>query len=119
MPTVVSYDPNDKSSFTWGAQRHKFEKIEGIKLLLDPEQETPWYLPQSTSNITAKLARLDKSALSVAADYIRVIYEHAMSRIESKIPADYIQMCEKKFVITVPAVWTDKAKDTTLQVRAA
>ena len=110
---MISYDRKDRSTFTWGAQKHKNEKIEGIKLLLDIEQETPIYLP--ASNTAAELKRLGKPAVEVAADYISAIYKHAMGRIESKMPADYLQMCQKKFVLSVPAVWSDKAKDTTLK----
>lgn len=115
MPTVISYNPNDKKSFTWGAQRHKNELIEGIKLLLDPDQEQPIYIPQS--NTKNELKRLGKPPLEVAADYIGAIYKHAMSRIEAKVPLDYLHMCQKRFVVSVPAVWSDKAMDTTMKVR--
>ena len=114
VPTIISYDPKDKNSFVWGSMKMKNEKIEGIKLLLDPSQETPIYLP--ASNTAAELKRLGKPAVEVAADYIAAIYHHAMSRIESKMPAAYLQMCQKKFVVSVPAVWSDKAKNTTLMV---
>lgn len=114
MPTVISYDPKNKKSFTWGAQRHKNALIEGIKLLLDPDQEQPIYIPQS--NTKNELKRLGKPPLEVAADYIGAIYKHAMSRIEAKVPLDYLHMCQKRFVVSVPAVWSDKAMDTTLKV---
>lgn len=114
MPTTISYDPNDKDSFTWGAQKHKHTKIEGIKLLLDPEQEIPIYLPQT--NTAQELGKLNKPVVEVVGDYIAAIYTHALGRIESKVPADYLHMCQKKYVVSVPAVWSDKAKDTTLKV---
>lgn len=113
-PTVISYNPKDKNSFTWGAQRHKNPRIEGIKLLLDPGQEMPIYVP--ASNTATELRRLGKPAVEVVADYMAAIYTHAMSKIESKMPADYLRMCRRKFVVSVPAVWSDKAKDTTLKV---
>lgn len=75
------------------------------------------YLPTSTGALEAELGRLGKSAVEIATDYISAIYKHAMTRIESRIPADYLQMCEKKFVVSVPAVWSDKAKDLTLLAR--
>ena len=112
---MISYDPDNKHAFTWGAQRHKHAKIEGIKLLLDPEQETPIYLP--ASNTAAELRKLGKPAVEVATDYINSVYKHAMNKIESKWPADYLSMCQKKFVVSVPAVWSDKAKDTTMKVK--
>lgn len=113
-PTVISYDPEDNSSFAWGAQRHQNPRMEGIKLLLDPGQEMPVYVP--ASNTAAQLRRLGKPAVEVAADYMSAIYMHAMSKIESKMQVDYLRMCRKKFVVSVPAVWSDKAKDTTIKV---
>ena len=115
VPTVISYDPKITKSFTWGAQQHNNPKIEGIKLLLDPDQETPIYLP--ATDTAAELRRLNKPAVDVAADFIAAVYRHAMSRIESKVPADYLQLCQRKFVVSVPAVWSDKAKDTTIRVK--
>jgi hypothetical protein len=114
IPTIISYDPKNKKSFAWGAQKSNHEKIEAIKLLLDPDQETPLYVP--ASNTKAELQKLGKPAVEVAADFIGAIYKHAMSKIEAKIPKDYLQLCQKKFVLTVPAVWSDKAKNTTLNV---
>lgn len=111
---MISYDPTDKNSFTWGAQQHKNARIEGVKLLLDPDHETPIYLP--ASNTAAELKRLSKPAFEVAADYISKIYQYAMAVIETKMPSEYLQMCQKKFVISVPALWSDKAKNQTLKV---
>lgn len=114
MPTVITYDLNDKRSFTWGAQRHKHPKTEHIKLLLDPDQETPLYLPPT--NPALELRRLNKPAVEIAGDYITAIFKHAFSKIETAVPTDYLRMCQKKYVVSVPAVWSDKAKDTTLKV---
>lgn len=114
MPTTICYDPSDNDSFTWGAQQHKFVKIEGIKLLLDPDQETPIYLPRASA--AQELRKLNKPVVEVVGDYIASIYKHALGRIESKVPADYFHMCQKIFVVSVPAVWSDKAKNITLTV---
>ncbi|KAM3079042.1 hypothetical protein ACMFMF_003971 [Clarireedia jacksonii] len=113
IPTVICYDPDDKTQFTWGAQKHKTDTVAGVKLLLDPDQPRPLYLPESTAK--ADLKRLGKPAVEVAADYIGAIYKHALEKIEAKIPAEYMLMCQKQFVLSVPAVWSDKAKDTTLR----
>ena len=114
VPTVLSYDPKNKSIFTWGAQKHKNPMIEGLKLLLDPGQETPLYIPET--NTAAELKKLGKPPIDAATDYMTSIYKHALTRIESVVPSDYFQMCQKKFVVSVPAVWSDKAKNATLTV---
>jgi hypothetical protein len=79
--------------------------------LLDPDQGRPIYLPDSTAK--SDIRNLGKPAVDVAADFVGAIYKHAMSKIESKIPEEYLDMCQKKFVLTVPAVWSDEAKDAT------
>ncbi|KAL8671693.1 MAG: hypothetical protein Q9168_003815 [Polycauliona sp. 1 TL-2023] len=112
VPTIMSYDPSKKTPYTWGAQKHKHAKIEGMKLLLDPGQETPLYIPET--NTAAELKKLGKPAIDVVTDYITAIYKHALDRIETKIPAEYLKMCQKKFVVTVPAVWSAKAMNATL-----
>lgn len=62
------------------------------------------------------MAKLVKPPVEMAADYIRSMYQHAMDHIATKVPEDYLQNeVKKKFVISVPAVWSDKAKDATLR----
>lgn len=85
-----------------------------MKLLLDPTQAMPVYVP--TSSTSKELGRLGKPALDVAADFIGAIYEHAMTIIGNKVPRGYLEICQKQFVVSVPAVWSDKAKDLTLKV---
>lgn len=114
VPTIISYDPKNKGPFTWGGQKHKHTTLEGIKLLLDPDQIRPIYVP--ATNTKAELKKLGKPPIEVAADYIRSIYNHALERIAAKVPENYLENdVQKKFVITVPAVWSDKAKDATLK----
>lgn len=106
-----------KDSFLWGYEldRSTKERIEGIKLLLDPDQSKPIYAPPV--NIEAELKKLGKPAIDVATDYISAIYQHALRTIEGKYPKSYLEMLNKEFVLSVPAVWSDKAKETTLRVR--
>ncbi|TGO15998.1 hypothetical protein BTUL_0033g00360 [Botrytis tulipae] len=112
-PTIISYKRNGVD-FAWGAQEHNEHLIHGIKLLLDPTQEMPSYI--SASTFRRDLERLGKPAVEVAADFIGAMYEHAMERIMASWPEDYVQDCQKKFVLSVPAVWSDRAKDLTLRV---
>ena len=117
VPTLIRYDNSPNKPFTWGYELENsldVNKIVGIKLLLDPDHPKPLYVPQS--NTKAELQRLGKSAVDVAADYIAAIYKHALSKIEAAWPEDYIKRLPKKFVLSVPAVWSDKAKDSTMQV---
>ncbi|KAK5223509.1 hypothetical protein LTR72_004895 [Exophiala xenobiotica] len=112
VPTVLSYDPKDLEKYTWGAQPHQHQKIEAIKLLLDPDQSRPIYVP--ATNTRAEIVKLGKPPMEVAADYIRSMFKHAWERIATKVPESYLENDVKpKFVLTVPAVWSDKAKAAT------
>lgn len=115
VPTLIRY--SDNVNFQWGYEldRTTKDRIEGIKLLLDPDQSKPLYVPPV--NAEAELQKLGKPAIDVATDYIRAIYQHALRKIEGKYPKSYLDMLNKQFVLSVPAVWSDKAKDATLQVR--
>ncbi|KAF4442543.1 hypothetical protein F53441_11704 [Fusarium austroafricanum] len=115
IPSVLSYAPEDANQFKWGGQLNwKDDCVHGVKLLLDPDQPEPLYLP--TGNKKKEIRRLPKEPVDVASDFIGAIYTHAMAKIESKVPRDYFLLCQKQFVLTVPAVWSDKAKDKTLRV---
>lgn len=117
-----------KSGFQWGYEIDRIteEKIVAIKLLLDPSQKQPFSNAAGETAVKLvleKLAnqkpgnqKLRKAPLDIASDYIAAIFEHAMKTIEGKVPKEYLAMLSKQFVMSVPAVWSDKAKDSTLRV---
>ncbi|KAG6230547.1 hypothetical protein E4U34_000365 [Claviceps purpurea] len=114
IPTIIEYTEKDSRGFRWGASVDRLNGgIVGIKLLLDPTQERPLYLP--TKNIDQELKSLPKKPFEVAADFIQAIYEHALQDIGKTIPKAYMDMCDKEFVLSVPAVWSDAAKNATLK----
>lgn len=84
-------------AFAWGAQKHETPQLTGIKLLLDPEQERPLYIPGKSGK--QELKKIGKSAEQISTDYIGAIYRHALSKIESKTTKSYFDSCQKKFVL--------------------
>jgi molecular chaperone DnaK (HSP70) len=63
------------------------------------------------------MAKLPKLVLGVASDYMRAVFQHALKEIESdSLDPSFLDNYQKEFVLTVPAVWSDKAKDMTLRV---
>ncbi|KAM0546652.1 hypothetical protein ACHAPJ_010790 [Fusarium lateritium] len=114
IPTLIKYDKDNPESFTWGAAlNNNNDGIVGVKLLLDPKQEIPYYLPPR--DLKKERKALPKSAVEVAADFIGAIYGHAISEISNKFSKDYVGLCCKEYVLSVPAVWSDAAKDATLK----
>ena len=97
--TLISYDPKNARSFSWGASVNRMtDSIVGIKLLLDPDQERPLYLP--TGNLQRDIKKLPKKPVEVAADFIRAIYQHALAEIAKKVPKGYMSLCQQKFVLS-------------------
>lgn len=88
--------------------------MHGVKLLLDPDQARPSYLP--VASFKRDRLALPKDPTDVAADFIGAIYKHALNIIEAAGVRDYFKYCQKDFMLTVPAVWSDKAMDLTLKV---
>ncbi|KAG6302017.1 hypothetical protein E4U09_004022 [Claviceps aff. purpurea] len=114
IPTMIEYSKEEPTGFRWGASASKARGgIVAIKLLLDPEQEKPLYL--SANNTRKQLKFLPKKPVEIAADFIRAIYEHALGEISTAVPKAYMDICRKEFVLSVPAVWSDAAKNATLK----
>ncbi|KAG8162026.1 hypothetical protein KVR01_007791 [Diaporthe batatas] len=114
VPTLIMYDQQDPSKFKWGGEVDwRDPAVRGVKLLLDPDQDRPVYLPMSS--FRNDLQAISKTPVDVAADFIGAIYKHALTVIQSAVLQDYFDFCEKDFVLSVPAVWSDKAKDLTLK----
>lgn len=114
IPTLINYSNAKGGEFAWGASVNRMQdNIVGVKLLLDPSQERPLYLP--TGNIKRTIKNLPKAPVEIAADFIGAVYRHAQSEIAKVVPKDYLKLCQKHFVLSVPAVWSDAAKNATLQ----
>ncbi|EXJ69341.1 uncharacterized protein A1O5_07377 [Cladophialophora psammophila CBS 110553] len=112
-PTALQYGSGSVTNLKWGYEldRLEGEKIQHIKLLLDPEQPRPYFIP---TNIEAEMAKLPKPVVDVASDYMRAIFEHAIKEIEGHfLVPELLHNFDKQYVLTVPALWSDKAKDMT------
>ncbi|KAE8370946.1 hypothetical protein BDV27DRAFT_140170 [Aspergillus caelatus] len=108
VPSVISCDGQ---STHWGYQVRPFvEAFRGIKLLLDEGQENK-YTPSLASK--ALLRKYKTDAVQVMADYLKHLVEYAKSILQRRfgIPAQHMNL---RFTLTVPAVWSDKAKDRTM-----
>ncbi|KAG6159395.1 hypothetical protein E4U37_003526 [Claviceps purpurea] len=114
IPTILEYSEEEPTGFRWGASVNKSSGgIVAIKLLLDPKQERPLYLP--ATHTRTELRALPKAPIEIAADFMRAIYGHALEEIASAVPKAYMDICQKEFVLSVPAVWSDAAKNATLK----
>jgi hypothetical protein len=99
IPTVICYDKKDPQKFVWGGSvEPQADSISGFKLLLDPSQPRPDYVPGI--NIAKELRQLPKTPVQITADFIGAIYNHAIGEISKKFPKDYVQLCRKQYIFS-------------------
>ncbi|CAI7603384.1 unnamed protein product [Penicillium crustosum] len=115
VPTLCSYDGKHTK---WGYQTDKLihpgkeqRLIQGVKLLLDESQKFR-YTPASKSQEVIK--DLNKTPMEVAGDYLGKLVAHAQDVLTRRF-STALQTMDLEYILTVPAVWSDKAKDLTMQ----
>ncbi|KGO76318.1 Heat shock protein 70 family [Penicillium italicum] len=115
VPTICSYD--DKH-MKWGYQidqsihpAKEQRLIQGVKLLLDESQKFR-YAPCTDSQEVIK--DLKKTPVKVAGDYLGKLVVHALDVLTRRF-GTALQTMDIEYILTVPAVWSDKGKDLTMQ----
>ncbi|KAJ5771670.1 hypothetical protein N7520_002199 [Penicillium odoratum] len=108
--TLISY-VNDK--IRWGYEVNDMKAaIRGVKLLLDPSQVVRW-LPAAESEHL--ISDLRKEPVDVAGDYMKRMVSHIANIIDRRGLGDLLKTLNIQYVLTTPGVWSDKAKDLTMQ----
>lgn len=97
----------------WGFEvdTEKATVIQFVKLLLDPSQKLPSYV--SREDLEARLRKVGKTAVQAAADYLVNLKEHVLEQIVYRFGESLFAAAKIEFIVTVPAVWSDAAKDAT------
>ncbi|KAK7921142.1 hypothetical protein PG985_009164 [Apiospora marii] len=120
VPTELSYDipptapvgtsPNIK----WGFQfKPEDPRLRCIKLFLDRSQKLPFYVsPQETAT---QLRKFNKNVVDAVSDYLTQVYEHTMDTLTRRYGESFMASTKVDWFLTCPAVWSDAAKNTTLQ----
>lgn len=97
----------------WGYQvRQDEQRLRCLKLLLDPEQNFPDYV--SLDDIKQQLATTGKSVNSVIAEYLKALFDHTKEALKRRYGEYFVSKTPLQVVLTVPAVWSDKAQEATL-----
>ena len=123
-PTTLSYHTNPP---TWGGNvRPRDEpQVAYFKLGLQPGLGAH-YLPRSMRPAASVLPFLeadykhpqlpDKTALDFAGDYLKCIYNYLRNvYLPEQYGADFLRNQQISYIITVPAIWKDAAKNLTRQ----
>ncbi|KAJ5099054.1 hypothetical protein N7532_006055 [Penicillium argentinense] len=110
VPTVLSYQNN---GIGWGYQAdHIEEAVRGFKLLLDTSKVFR-FTPTLQSGQT--IQRMEKKPVEVAGDYLKIIVTHAKDVLGRRGVSSLLRTMHLQYILTVPAVWSDKAKDLTME----
>ncbi|XDG03264.1 hypothetical protein ABKA04_002879 [Annulohypoxylon sp. FPYF3050] len=120
VPTEISYDfppnhtPETKPNAKWGFQfKPEESRLRCIKLFLDRSQKLPFYVsPQETAT---QLKKYNKTVIDAVSDYLTEIYKHTMDTLTRRYGESFMASTNVDFVLTCPAVWSDAAKNATLQ----
>ena len=123
-PSRIAYpDENPKklksgSVVPWGYQVSPgMKSYSWTKLLLDSKTQFTMYDDKSleTRNAQEGYLRLppDKSAVDVATDYLYEVNKFMLAELEKTLSPEVVKVTPFEFWFTVPAIWSDRAKDLT------
>lgn len=83
-----------------------------VKLLLEDDKQLPSFV--SAADIVALLTDAHRTVTDAVADYLTKIKQHALSVLEERYGNVFMASTNVQFILTVPAVWSDAAKDATM-----
>ncbi|KAF2463866.1 uncharacterized protein BDR25DRAFT_272389 [Lindgomyces ingoldianus] len=125
-PTAISYGApvsdagvaensgaNTPKEILWGYGMGDAESVKWFKLLLLDEEDMEDAQRNSVQIKRARelLRHADKTPIQAVADYLRLLWNHALTNINKDFGKVAVDGTPFRVVLTVPAVWTTKAKD--------
>ena len=103
-----------RKDIRWGYEVQEAEdRIICIKLFLDDGQELPPFL--SHKIMAAELRMNERSVIAAIADFLSKIRDHTIETLTLRWSEAFMRSTKIEYVLTVPAMWSDKAKNSTLQ----
>ncbi|CAM1503996.1 Fc.00g015870.m01.CDS01 [Cosmosporella sp. VM-42] len=108
VPTKLRYNgDNVEWGFAIPLTAPQDEVIEWFKLDLDPS------LQSMSAAIGAEGGRGGRNVDKLVTDYISELGDHLMYTLREKLGDSIVKSTPLEFVVTVPAIWSDLAKDKT------
>jgi molecular chaperone DnaK (HSP70) len=123
-PSILAYDNEFTHVLAWGSsvtENHK-NRFAHFKLLLHRPSSSDanasvdslaWEV-QATSLHSSSLPR-GKTALDVSADYFRCLYQYVQTVLQNTYGEKFLSTQQLSYVVTVPALWSDRSKALTLR----
>jgi hypothetical protein len=121
VPTEISYETiagidgaPDLIKTRWGFMfKPEESRLRCMKLFLDRAQKLPFYV--SPKDTATQLKKYNKNVVDAVSDYLTEIYKHTMDTLTRRYGEVFMKTTKVEWVLTCPAVWSDTAKNTTLQ----
>lgn len=104
--------PAPSAPYKWGFQPSPTTpRLRCLKLFLDRQQKLPSYIsPLETS---ALLRSANKTVLEAVSDYLSALHTHTLDTLTRRYGSSFVATTPIDWVLTVPAVWGDAAKNAT------
>ncbi|KAL5602974.1 hypothetical protein FOBRF1_010507 [Fusarium oxysporum] len=108
VPTRIRYN-GDKIEWGFSAPVNapQHEVVDWFKLDLDPSTQAVGYNPSTEG------ARSGRNVDELVTDFISQLVDHLMYTLREKLGSGLVDSTPLQFVITVPAIWSDLAKEKT------
>lgn len=118
VPSDIAYDAEGHAHCGFDIP-NGLTRLQWVKLLLetdlDPEKERLRKAVEVQSTLQA-LKELDKTPVQVAGEYLKWLWTNIKQKIcESQSDPNLLESSAVTVVMTVPAMWSDKARDNTVQ----
>ncbi|KAK3374126.1 hypothetical protein B0T24DRAFT_577000 [Lasiosphaeria ovina] len=124
-PTVIAYgsENNNEGRNRWGYEvRRGMEACSWTKLLLDTSAETAEFDDPSLREATGSaLFHLPpgKDAQMVCQDFLVEVYRFVVNNLRMRMTPEVFKRTPMECYLTIPAIWTDKARSATLEAAKA
>ncbi|KAF2685161.1 actin-like ATPase domain-containing protein [Lentithecium fluviatile CBS 122367] len=134
VPSRISYGLPPNTEIKWGNLiNHKTKGVHALmKLRLDGSTKKSKHLKVLLAFLTSNFEGLNlddldsddeeappeypgKDAVDMVADYLGLVREHVFKELGEKYGVSVLASLDKEVVVTVPAVWSERAKDQTLK----
>ncbi|KAG0644000.1 hypothetical protein HOY80DRAFT_1031541 [Tuber brumale] len=103
---------SDPVTYKWGFQPSANNpRLRCLKLFLDRSQTLPPYIsPLETAGM---LRGVGKTIIHAVTDYLSALYAHTIDTLTRRYGESFMAGTPLEWVLTVPAVWSDAAKNAT------
>ncbi|RPB02320.1 hypothetical protein L873DRAFT_1841843 [Choiromyces venosus 120613-1] len=114
----ICYDEKAPNGYRWGLNINpQDERHRWFKLKLGPSQATkaPIIAEDTLSGGEIKQIDSDVDPITCATDFLTALRKHIMETLLTRYGGEFMEGTLIEYILTVPAVWPDKARDTTVE----